>query len=162
MYGKVALMALTVVLGSHSGQAQSLSCPTDRTIVELSGVGDETELARQRACFVRSVTTPNTIVRLGPHAVFDFSNDHRSSSFPIVLGSCVAIVGVRKLSGSAPCPETLPDGLPAAANEAATAPRDAELEVDVSAVAARAQGPGGTDVAFVGAAAEIWGSLGPA
>jgi hypothetical protein len=105
---------IAMLFGPDFGFSQSLNCPEDRTVVELSGVGDATEVARQRACFVSSVTTPNTIVRLGPHAVFDFSNDHRSSSFPIVLGSCVAIVGVRKLSGSVPCPETLPNGLPEA------------------------------------------------
>ncbi len=127
----VPLFIVAVVLGTHAGYAQTLSCPEGRTIVELSGVGDPSEIARQRACFVKSVQTPNTIVRLGPRAVFDFSNDRRSNVFPILLGTCVAIVGVDSLSGSVPCPETLPHGgqvpiQPTARTEAAGKARNAQ------------------------------------
>jgi hypothetical protein len=130
------LFIVAVFFGPCAAYAQTLNCPENRTIVELSGVGDSTEIARQRACFVRSVATANTIVRLGPHAVFDFSNDHRSSSFPIVLGSCVAIVGVDSLSGSVPCPDTLPDGgqvptQPTALTAADGTARIAESSVDL-------------------------------
>jgi hypothetical protein len=94
-------------------------CPTNRTVVELSGVGDQQERDRQRACFVKSVQPPNTntIVRLGPEVDFDFSavHDHRSGQdkdtelfiYPIQLGACVTIESTSKLSGAVPCPETL-------------------------------------------------------
>jgi len=63
------LFIVAVAFGPHGGYAQTLSCPEDRTVVELSGVGDSAKIARQRARFVKSVESASTIVRLGQHAV---------------------------------------------------------------------------------------------
>ena len=92
-------------------------CPNDRTVVELSGAGDQHERDRQRACFEKSVRLPNTTVRLGPDVDFNFSplHDHRSGqdkdtelfTYPIALGACVTLESVATLSGTVPCPETL-------------------------------------------------------
>jgi hypothetical protein len=89
-------------------------CLNNRTVVELSGVGDQKERDRQRACFEKSVRLSNTIVRLGPEVDFNFSplHDHRSGqdkdtelfTYPIKLGACVTLESVAALSGTVPCP----------------------------------------------------------
>ena len=103
--------------GGTGGTDNSPVCPKDRAVVVLSGVGDQRERDRQRACFEKSVRQPNTIVQLGPEVNFDFSpvHDHRAGqnkdielfTYPIVLGSCVTIESVAAPSPAVPCPETL-------------------------------------------------------
>ena len=98
----VAIAAIGV--GAATQSAQATSCPTDRKIVEFSGLGDQAERIRQRQCLVTTLGTPNTIVYLGPDVDFDFSS---MNDFPIHLARCVTVKGVATLTGSIPCPETL-------------------------------------------------------
>src|SRR5450631_2400991 len=52
--------------GTGGTNPPQVICQSNRTVVEISGLGDQQERDRQRACFVESVQLPNTIVRLGP------------------------------------------------------------------------------------------------
>src|SRR5437899_5932140 len=102
------LLAIAVLgAGAETGWAQAASCPADRRIVEFSGLGDQGERDRQRACLVSTLSIPNTIVHLGPDVAFNFSgmNDF---TFPIELGRCVTVKGVAAVSGSVPCPQPPP------------------------------------------------------
>jgi len=87
--------------------AQAVSCPADRKVVEISGLGDKAERVRQRTCLVTTLQGGNAIIHLGPDVDFDFSDLH---NFPIQFGSCVTLKGVATLDSSIPCPETLPAG----------------------------------------------------
>ncbi|HEX2586136.1 MAG TPA: VCBS repeat-containing protein [Steroidobacteraceae bacterium] len=104
--------------GGSSTTTEPLLCPADRKIVEISGIGDQNERDRQRACFVKSIGMSNTIVRLGPDVDFDFSATHDVTgkivelfNYPVTLGACVTIEGVAQLTGTVACPETLPGGV---------------------------------------------------
>src|ERR1700760_1326924 len=96
------LIVLAVISAGTAAEVRAASCPANRKVVEISGLGDETERARQRTCLVKTLHDGNAIIHLGPDVDFDFS-DVDVSDFPIQFGSCVTIQGVATLGGGIPC-----------------------------------------------------------
>jgi VCBS repeat protein len=145
-------------LGSGTGggtDTPPATCAIARPVVEFSGLGDPQERDRQRACFVKTVQLPNTIVRLGPDVDFSFGpvRDHRSGqdkvtevfSYPIVLGSCVTLESTTRLTGAVPCPETVPPNVgsvaPAGPSMAKTVAADRLFHASVNKDLLRAADP---------------------
>ena len=142
--------------GSGGTNPPPIVCSSTHTVVEISGLGDQQERARQQACFVKSVQLSNTIVRLGPDVDFSFGavHDHRSGqdkvtelfTYPIVLGACVTLESATQLTGSVPCPETLKNPVggpasPAGLIAARTAATDLLLNADAKNDLSRPEDP---------------------
>ncbi len=75
-----ALGLLFLLLGAVAARAKTASCPTSRTMVDIPGGYDAKTTQCLKSLLVRSVQSPNTIVRMGPTVSFDFSD---RKSFPI-------------------------------------------------------------------------------
>jgi hypothetical protein len=87
---RILLSLLLLAVSAVAAKAQSVSCPTQRTVVDIPGGFDHQTQMCLRNLLISSVQTPNTIVRMGPDVVFDFSD----VKVPIELGRCVTLTSV--------------------------------------------------------------------
>ena len=87
----VAAIWCALAVSAVAAKAQSVSCPAQRTVVDIPAGFDHQTRMCLRKLLISSVQTPNTIVRMGPNVVFDFSD---VQDLPIELGRCVTLTSV--------------------------------------------------------------------
>ena len=87
---RILLSLLLLTVSAVAAKAQSVSCPAQRTVVDIPGGFDHQTQMCLRKLLISSVGTPNTIVRMGPDVVFDFSEE----AVPIQLRRCVTLTSV--------------------------------------------------------------------
>ena len=80
----LSLFILGLSIGGAAAQAEP-------AVVDIPGSADPRTRMCLRDLLIRSVTTPNTIVRMGPDVDFDFTD---VKSFPIQLGQSVTLTSV--------------------------------------------------------------------
>ena len=85
------LGVLLVFLGAISARAQAPLCPAQRTVVDIPGGYDAKTTQCLKNLLISSVQSPNTIVRMGPNVVFDFTD---VKALPIEIGRCTTLTSV--------------------------------------------------------------------
>ena len=95
-----ALGLLVLALSAVAAEAQTISCPAARTVVDIPGSIDPKVRMCLRNLLISSVQTPNTIVRMGPTVNFDFSD---VKALPIEFGRCVTLMSAATIGPPPAC-----------------------------------------------------------
>lgn len=88
---RVLGFGLLLLSAAGAARAQSASCPTTRTVVDIPVSGDPQTRMCLRNLLVSSIQLPNMVVRMGPGVVFDFTD---FKSMPIEIGRCTTLTSV--------------------------------------------------------------------